>query len=74
VRAGSLDMEFEPTYSFSIRKFTYDETRGELCVHYYDGRKKVCNEIPVSIVAALRDSTNPESLLQPFVVSDCVDE
>lgn len=67
-------MEFEPTCSFSIRKFTYDETHGELCVHYYDGRQKACNGVPAPVVAALRDSTDPESLLQPFLVSDRADE
>ncbi len=67
-------MEFEPTYSFSIRNFTYDEALGELCVHYFDGRRKVCSNVPLAIAAALRDSTNPESLLQPYTTSDCVDD
>ena len=67
-------MEFEPTYSFSIRNFTYDETSGELCVHYFDGRRTACSRVPASVAAALRDSTNPESLLQPYLPSDCVED
>jgi KTSC domain len=67
-------MEFEPTCSFSIRNFSYDETSGELSVHYFDGRRKVCSQVPASVAAALRDSTNPESLLQPYVATDCIEE
>lgn len=68
------DMEFEPTYSFSIRKFTYDDGNGELCVYYYDGRRRICAGVPISIAAALRDSSNPEGLLQPYLMADSVDD
>jgi len=59
-------MEFEPTSSFSISSFSYDETCGELHVRYFDGRRKLCAGVPMWIAAALCDSTNPESLLQSY--------
>ncbi|HEY0231743.1 MAG TPA: hypothetical protein VGC55_10865 [Dokdonella sp.] len=66
-------MEFEPIYSFSIRKFSYDARNRQLLVHYYDGRRKVCPDIPPIVAAVLRGSSRPEAVLQKYARAPWVD-
>ena len=66
-------MEFEPIYSFSIRKFSYDAASRELLVHYYDGRRKICPDVPPILAAVLRGSSRPEAVLERYARTQWVD-
>jgi hypothetical protein len=67
MQGGANDMDFEPIYSFSIRKFSYDADSRELRVHYYDGRHRVCADVPPILAAVLRGSSRPEAVLERYV-------
>jgi hypothetical protein len=73
MHGGANDMEFEPIYSFSIRKFSYDAGSRELRVHYYDGRHRVCTDVPPILAAVLRGSSRPEAVLERYVKAQWVD-
>jgi hypothetical protein len=66
IRLRAATMHFKPIYSFSIHRFDYDTNSHRLLVHYCDGRQSICSHVPPIVVAVLRASSQPETVLKRY--------